>query len=163
GVPDALGGSGVLEVQRVAEQRPSGPRRPSVVAAHERLWGDDEVGDHLARLELIGWDRLGEPPEHLRVVAEPVLVGPVGELVEARPSAPKTHFALISSPPSRTTPATGSSSVPEPIRSITLSPKRPSAPAAMAVSTNALSSAVRRTEMPRSKPSIGVKAPTFSW
>ena len=58
--------------------------------------------------------------------------------IEPRPSAPKTQRPAISRPSSRTTPRTGSSSVPAPIRSTARAPKMPVAPTASAVSTAGL-------------------------
>ena len=83
--------------------------------------------------------------------------------VELRPSAPMTHGASTRCPSSRTTPRTGSSTVPVPTRSTTAVPNLMSAPASRAVSTSAASSATRRMETVRSCWPTGVKPPATAW
>jgi len=68
----------------VAQQRPAGSGRAAEEATHERLGGYDDVGDHLAGLELLRRESVRELPEHLEVAPLALIVGPSGEVGVSR-------------------------------------------------------------------------------
>jgi hypothetical protein len=79
-VADPLRRARVLEVGRIAEQRPAGPRRPAEEAPHQRLGRHDDVGDHLGALEHLRLDQLREAAQELDIAALSLRLGSSGEL-----------------------------------------------------------------------------------
>src|SRR4029450_5260686 len=72
------------EVRGVPRQVRAGSGRAAEEAAHERLGGYDDVGDHFAGLELLRRESVREPPEQLEVAPLALIVGPSGEVGVSR-------------------------------------------------------------------------------
>src|SRR3954453_5518220 len=69
----------MLEVARVAEERPAGTGGPAEEAAHQRLGGDDDVADQLRGVQEVRRDHLREAAEQLDVPLAALSTVPAGE------------------------------------------------------------------------------------